>query len=75
MRRKLFAVLRLKCHSLLLDLQVSMPPAGEPRSQLISELRPPAAQFTYGSSFIGPVVYCVYKYADMCISVWMCMHV
>ncbi|XP_015418603.1 PREDICTED: telomerase reverse transcriptase [Myotis davidii] len=45
MRRKLFAVLRLKCHSLLLDLQVSMPPAA--LELLLAEcgtLRPQLAQ-------------------------------
>lgn len=41
MRRKLFKVLRLKCHSLFLDLQVSPRPAG---SLQTSELRRPVAQ-------------------------------
>lgn len=65
LRRKLFRVLGLKCHSLFLDLQVSLWPAGGPQN---SELGRLVAQPTCGACVVhSSVVYCV-QLCNACVS-------
>lgn len=67
MRRKLFRVLGLKCHSLFLDLQVSTRPAGGLQN---SELGRLAAQPTCGACVVhSSVVYCVQVCTCACVCV------